>query len=223
MGALAALLGWIAHGDAPRYRQAVVVTVVSIACFAVVRGALSRDVERSPFVDRFRCVARLERIAAERALELGQSESAQTRFRAALDCDPEDVGSLRGLGIALVREGKVDRGLAMVEKAAALAPRSARLAGDLSGLYLTARRPDEALMWSERALALEPRDLVGLFNRANAHAMRGDAASELDAWGAYVARADRRFDHVQDVRAARKRIRELERGLGATTSEPPAR
>ncbi len=224
LGALAAWLVWLARDPASTntWMRHAGIAATALATLVIVRAGLSNEGVRAPIERRFACVARLERLIAGDLLDEGKIDPAKTRYRAALSCEPQHIESLRGLGMALAKEGKLTRGIELVEEAAALAPNSARYHGDLSGLYLAAGRPADALAAAERTLALDPRSLLALFNRARAHEELGDRAAAIAAWTAYVDLGHSRVEHEADVAAARKRVRALERGEPLPPPKPNA-
>ncbi len=185
--------------------------VSGAAVALLVTAALSRDAIREPLVERFRCVARIEAIRGEEFSRKGRYDSARTRFRQALECDPDYAMAWRSIGLTFLAEDNPPRAVKALEKAAALAPDAALIAANLASAYLEAGRYEDAVRAAERALALDPRELSALWNRAQAFELLGDRQAAIEAWRDYLALAPGRAEPAE-VASARRHLRALRRG-----------
>jgi TolB-like protein/Flp pilus assembly protein TadD len=108
-------------------------------------------------------------------------DAAAKAFGAAVKEWPNNNFALQSLGLVERRQGHWDRALVHLEQAASLDPRNAGLMVVIGGeTYFNLRRYDEARQWLDRALALEPRDVMARFYKANSYAVEGrlDAAEQ---------------------------------------------
>jgi len=108
-------------------------------------------------------------------------DGAANALEAAVKERPNNKFALQVLGLVERRQGHWDRALVHLEQAAALDPRNAGLMVVIGGeTYFNLRRYDEARQWLDRALALEPHDVMARFYKSNSYAVEGrlDAAEE---------------------------------------------
>lgn len=91
-------------------------------------------------------------------------DAAAKAFGAAVKEWPNNNFALQSLGLVERRQGHWDRALVHLEQAASLDPRNAGLMVVIGGeTYSNLRRFDEARQWLDRALALEPNDVMATF------------------------------------------------------------
>ena len=92
------------------------------------------------------------------ALASNDFAAAEQAFQRAIAIDSEAPLPRLGLGLALIRRGRVDAGRLEMETAVALDPRRASLRTWLGRAYLEERMPDEAAAQFELAQELDPDD-----------------------------------------------------------------
>jgi TolB-like protein/Tfp pilus assembly protein PilF len=111
-------------------------------------------------------------------------DGAAQAFEAALKQSPNDVLTLNSLGLVERRQGHWDRALKHLEQAATLDPRNVGLMTSIGGeTYSNLRRYDEERQWLDRALAIEPDDVMAIGYKAFSYMLEGrldDAARILD-------------------------------------------
>ena len=104
--------------------------------------------------------ARIHRAAALNLVGLGQPEKAEIQFQAAvrsyLDHAPGPEDPRVDYGAFLVRQGRTEDALPLLEKAAKAKPGSARAHAELGKALLDAGKAQAAAKSLERALALDP-------------------------------------------------------------------
>ena len=87
---------------------------------------------------------------------------------------PNNNLALQMLGLVERRQGHWDRALVHLEQAASLDPRNAGLMVAIGGeTYANLRRFDEDRQWLDRALALEPHDVMATFYKTLSYAFEG--------------------------------------------------
>lgn len=111
-------------------------------------------------------------------------DGAAPTLAAAVKEWPNNNFALQMLGLVERRQGHWDRALTHLEQAASLDPRNAGLMVVIGGeTYSNLRRFDEARAWLDRALALEPHDVMATFYKALTYINEGrldEAARILD-------------------------------------------
>jgi TolB-like protein/Flp pilus assembly protein TadD len=101
-------------------------------------------------------------------------DAAAKAIEAAVKERPNNNFALQLLGLVERRQGHWDRALVHLEEAAALDPRNAGLMVVIGGeTYSNLRRFDEARQWLDRALALEPHDVMATFYKSNTYMFEG--------------------------------------------------
>lgn len=85
------------------------------------------------------------------AFFLGDYQSTEDFCRKALAVKPDHAYAYKGLGLGLARQGRVDEGVASLERSIALAPQWCDSYWDLAVTLMDAGRTDEALQVVERA------------------------------------------------------------------------
>ncbi|HHN75137.1 MAG TPA: tetratricopeptide repeat protein [Acidobacteria bacterium] len=183
-------------------------------------GAASHAELRGAWREQVRKVARLERIKAERYQRNGQWKEARSVFKNALEIDPRDVGSLRGLGLGYIGENRIKRGTTFLEQALELDPRAPQQLVNLAAAYLEQDRVDEALELLDRALERHPRDLLALQHRCTALTRLGRRNEAIAACRAFVDLAEQRPGYDSALREVRRTLRRLRRGQGQVTENP---
>ena len=111
-------------------------------------------------------------------------DGAAKALEAAVRESPGDKNALQLLGLVERRQGHWDRALVHLEQAASLDPRNAGLMVAIGGeTHMNLRRYDEARQWLDRALALEPHDVMATFYKTLSYVNEGrldDAARTID-------------------------------------------
>ncbi len=111
-------------------------------------------------------------------------DGAAKAFGRAVSESPGDKLALQLLGLVERRQGHWDRALVHLQQAATLDPRNAGLLVAIGGeTYSNLRRFDEEREWLDRALELEPNDVMARFYKALSYLLEGrldDAARILD-------------------------------------------
>jgi len=206
--------GWADAGLGPARRGLWTGVLTGIALLVIARGAVAVPATTDPLKAEARCVARLHVVRAQEYEEKKEWLNAKPQYFEALKCDETNVAALRGLALGLLanEEGKSERAIELLEKAARLAPDSAVDLSNLASAYIQAGRPGDALPLLETAVRLDPREPNALFNRARALEDLGRRAEAIAAWEAFVARAERLPDSAADLRLARQSLRALREG-----------
>jgi tetratricopeptide (TPR) repeat protein len=101
---------------------------------------------------------------------LGDYVTTESYCRRALAIKPDHAYASKGLGLALARQGHVDKGVQSLERSIALAPQWVDSYWDLAVTLLEAGRHDEALQAVERAEQAVPAEAQRL--RALAQSIR---------------------------------------------------
>ena len=185
--------GWADAGLGPARRGLWTGVLTGIALLVIARGAVAVPATTDPLKAEARCVARLHVVRAQEYEEKKEWLNAKPQYFEALKCDESNVAALRGLALGLLahEEGKSERAIELLEKAARLAPDSAVDLSNLASAYIQAGRPGDALPLLDTAVRLDPREPNALFNRARALEDLGRRAEAIAAWEAFVARAER--------------------------------
>ncbi len=212
IGAGAALVGgWLA-ALGPRAAFASPL-LAGLALLAVARAGVASEATYERLSREALCVPRLAVIEAQKRETAKDWATAKTFYFEALKCDEDYVPALRGLGLGLLQneaQEKMPRVLELLEKVATLAPASSPDLNNLASAYIRAQRAADALPLLDRAVALDPRNADALFNRALAVEDLGQRAGAIDAWRAFLARAERLPEAFPDVRVARQHLRALQ-------------
>lgn len=143
--------------------------------------------------------------------------AAAAALQQAADAEPT-AETLRGVGVAYLAIGEIDRGVAALEDAARRAPSHAGVLSDLSAALLARAASGDrldaaaaALDAAERALQIDPDLLEAQFNRALALERAGLRDQARDAWRRYLER-DAGSPWRQD---AEKRLKALDDRSGS--------
>jgi TolB-like protein/Flp pilus assembly protein TadD len=178
------------HSAQAHYEQAVGLD----SSFALAWARLSQvrsSLYGSGFADT--ATARFAREAAERAVALApasadgyealavfhdavtnDSRSAREAALTALRLAPGNADALHWLALAEQAMGRWEASVQLLERASVLDPRSVQTLSRLGRTLLAMRRYPEALASFDRALAIEPSDLVTIELRAMVHLAMGD-------------------------------------------------
>jgi tetratricopeptide (TPR) repeat protein len=101
-------------------------------------------------------------------------DAAAKAFGAAVKEWPNNNFALQSLGLVERRQGHWDHALVHLEQAASLDPRNAGLMVVIGGeTYSNLRRFEEDRQWLDRALALEPHDVMATFYKAFSYVFEG--------------------------------------------------
>ena len=111
----------------------------------------------------------------------GRLEDCARLFEHAADVNPEDYQALGLLGQIYTSLGRpplarsaAERGLERTERELERAPENARAAYFRAGFLIDLGEPDQAREWLSRAIAIEPDDILTLYNVACLHSLLGD-------------------------------------------------
>jgi tetratricopeptide (TPR) repeat protein len=107
----------------------------------------------------------------QQALALHQNgafEMAEERYREILVLRPRHFDAIQLLGTLVLQGGRLDEGVELLKRAAALEPGQAVIHSNLAFAFNALQRFDEGLASAERALALKPDGVDALNNRGNA-------------------------------------------------------
>lgn len=136
-------------------------------------------------------VARLDSYQGELAWALIASAERnnaelEKRYAAALSLNPEGWEALLNYGAFCLRRNRVDEGLAMVERAAALRPDDPRSHESLGDAQAAKGREAEALQYYGTALDLRPNFDSVIYKLARLHERKGDRARAADYYARYL-------------------------------------
>ncbi|MFN0161107.1 MAG: tetratricopeptide repeat protein [Burkholderiales bacterium] len=98
----------------------------------------------------------------------GRRAESEAAYRAALGLDAAHYGALTNLGLLLCEDNDYGEGIALLERAAAIAPQSAQAHLNLGAALEHARRTEEALASYDAALAIAPDNALAWHDRASA-------------------------------------------------------
>jgi Flp pilus assembly protein TadD len=87
---------------------------------------------------------------------LGRFAEAEAEFRTSLRLNPRDAGIVSTLGLTVAQQGKTDEGLRLAREAVAMSPDAAPPHYRLGLIYAQLKRPAEARVEFQAALAIEP-------------------------------------------------------------------
>ncbi|MFH1023253.1 MAG: tetratricopeptide repeat protein, partial [Planctomycetota bacterium] len=107
---------------------------------------------------------------------------AVTEFTRARELDPKSAKIARHRAECLIRLGRVDEGVADLEKAATLDPNDTLLPRSLAAHYERSRKPDKAKLWYETALKRDPAWEAGYEIYADILARTGDFRAAEDVF-----------------------------------------
>jgi predicted Zn-dependent protease len=110
-------------------------------------------------------------------LRLQDTTRAEQHYAAVLRQEPSDVDALLALAGFQVKRGESDSAEVMLEKAGDLDPRSARTARVIGDWYLSAGRPEDALTYRERYMALAANQPFTYYIVGYTHMRLGDTAA----------------------------------------------
>ncbi|MBV9479821.1 MAG: tetratricopeptide repeat protein [Acidobacteria bacterium] len=135
----------------------------------------------------------------------GRWDDAVREFEAALASNPNSTGALQGLGWCKLYTGSLDEVIPLAEKAIRIGPRDPSIGFRylmIGYAHELQSRPDEAIVWFEKArgtIAAVP----GLWTHlASAHALRGDLAdAAADLAEARRLAPDDRYSSIARLRA----------------------
>ena len=106
--------------------------------------------------------------------------AADRSLRRALALDPAHTEGLVQYGALMEALGKLDEGLHFKQQALAHNQRSPWLLVQIATSYWHQRRPDEALVWAQRALDIDSTHLLALSLVSFVHWRRGDLVTYLE-------------------------------------------
>jgi Flp pilus assembly protein TadD len=114
-------------------------------------------------------------------------------------------------GLRLVSEKDFRGAAARFAEAARLEPTSAQYANDTGWAYYKLGAYDDALVWLQKAIALDPQRAVAFLNLGDVEVMRSRQAEARRAYETYVA-LEPNAEHAEEVRGLLK---------NATLPDPP--
>jgi tetratricopeptide (TPR) repeat protein len=204
-GLVAVASRWLPDRD----RTAVLAVAAAVAALVLLNVGIAGS-RGEAWRDRARNVVRLIRLDAVELMQQGKWAEAKPIFERALEVDPRDVESLRGMGLILLREEKQpDRAADYFRRAVEAAPGSVQDWSNLGAAHLEARRFEDAREALERAVELAPRDPRALFNLATCLERLDRDARAAETWRRFIEVADERPGYQAQVGHAARRLRAL--------------
>ncbi len=101
-------------------------------------------------------------VAADKAREAGEYDTAKTLYQGLLDVDPESPLAMRGMALVLMwGSGEFEEGVAMLESAAVIAPDSQVVLLELAKSYAMLGQDEEAKPVLDKIVALDPTSREG--------------------------------------------------------------
>jgi tetratricopeptide (TPR) repeat protein len=192
-----------------RERTAVVCAIAALAALVLFHVGLATP-QRDAWRERAQNVVRLIRLEAVELMQQGEWAEAKPIFEEALEVDPEDVESLRGMGLILLRQEKRPQQAAEYFRRAVEAdPDSARDWSNLGAAHLEAREFAEARDALERAVELAPRDPRPLFNLATCLERLERTRQAASVWRRFVEAAEGQPQYRGQIGYAQRRLRAL--------------
>ena len=119
--------------------------------------------------------------------EQGRLVEAEAGYRRILTAIPDQADSLHLLGLLLIQTGRVEPGLAMVDRSLVLAPKLVDAHFNRAAALLQLGRFDAAVEGFDNTLALAPTHLAALYSRSLALAQAGRFEAALMAFDAVLA------------------------------------
>ena len=104
---------------------------------------------------------------SERAWANGQPAEAERLLGAARSLSPDHALVLNAAGVQEMQRGNVDSALELIRNAIAKDPRNPAFFINLASLFRRGNRPEDEMKALENALALEPRHLLALLQKAS--------------------------------------------------------
>ncbi len=138
--------------------------------------------------------ARRENAAAADLLEAGKAAEAEPHLRRAVAADPKFGPAWNNLGAALFHLDRPAAAADAFETAAGLMPASPDPRNGLGLVLEASGRVDQAIVYFDRAVALDPGNVEYLGNAARARVRRGDRTDEVRGMLARLAVDDPRPD-----------------------------
>lgn len=201
--------GLLGSRTTDRERIAVFTSTTAVAALVLFHLALATP-QREAWRERAQNVVRLIRLEAVELMQQGRWEEAKPIFERALDVDPEDKESLRGMGLILLRKEKQpERAAEYFQRAVEADPDSAQDWSNLGAAHLEARQFAEARPALERAAELSPRDPRPLFNLANCLERLDRPERAAEVWQRFVDLAEGNPQYRGQVQLALRRLRAL--------------
>lgn len=109
-------------------------------------------------------------------MEAGRLPAAEKVAQEIADAQGRNADAFHLLGIIAYRQKRLDRAIKFIEKAIAIAPRTAAFHANLAEMYRLRGKTEPALAAGERAVALDPSNVQGWNNLGIIHYDRGDFA-----------------------------------------------
>jgi tetratricopeptide (TPR) repeat protein len=164
---------WLTGGTAGARQLRVSVALVLLLCGTVdqVRYYLSlhsdnlRDLQRAAALDSFD--SSLQTRLARRELEEGDVQPAEAAWRKAIQANPADPVARQGLLQFLVRQDRIDEAFVLTEASLKYTPRDANLLVDRGVLALRLGQPAQAMDSWNRAISVDPGQMLAHLYLAN--------------------------------------------------------
>jgi tetratricopeptide (TPR) repeat protein len=125
-------------------------------------------------IDDAQAVAHYYNAVGAEAMLAGDMERAEALFQKSIAAAPRFVGVWNNYGILLKRTGRLDEGIAALERALAIDPGFLPAMENLTGYYRLAASPDKSKQMAHRALEQKSRNPYYLSSQALAALMRGE-------------------------------------------------
>jgi tetratricopeptide (TPR) repeat protein len=209
-GQLAALGRWLV-GDAPasrflRVSAAVLLlawgTVDQARYYLALRSDNLRDLERAARLDSFD--SSLQMRLANRAIESGNTQQAETAWRRAMQANPTDPAPRQALLQFLINQSRYDEAFTLIDASLKYTPHDANLLVDHGLLALQMDHADQARADWEQAIAVDPGQTNAHFYLASELDREGQAAPAASQYNIYLTKLARQ--PAQDRPAADKVI-----------------
>jgi len=136
-----------------------------------------RDLQRAAVLDSFD--SPVEMRLARRELDEGHAQLAEAAWRKAIQANPADFGARQALLRFLLGQDRFDEAFALTESSLKIAPNDANLLVDRGVLALRLGQPDQAVESWNRALVVDPGQMLAHLYLANEldHEGKADAAA----------------------------------------------
>jgi tetratricopeptide (TPR) repeat protein len=136
-----------------------------------------RDLQRAAALDSFD--SPVEMRLARRELDEGNAQLAEAAWRTAIQANPSDSGARQALLRFLLGQDRFDEAFALTESSLKIAPNDANLLVDRGVLALRLGQPDQSVESWNRALVVDPGQMLAHLYLANEldHEGKADAAA----------------------------------------------
>jgi tetratricopeptide (TPR) repeat protein len=124
-----------------------------------------RDLQRAAALDSFD--SSLQMRLARREMDEGHAQPAEAALRKAIQANPADPGARQGLLRFLIEQDRIDEAFGLTEASLKYTPKDANLLVDRGLLALRLGQPDQAVDNWNRAISVDPGQMVAHLYLAN--------------------------------------------------------